>query len=196
MPSKRRRRPVASDRRLRHNRTPAAADFGPAERWQHSGRTLALTETAGLLAARATEEHIIDRLALRGWIDKIQSEAAFKFKLDYQRASLSAHVTGRYAPDAGARDFLAALHERTDFEEAAYRRWRHAVRELGLLLSGVVISVVCHDLAPVPRDLARLQKGLSKLADWYGLGEKKTPAKPVPSDPNASGQNIDQASPR
>jgi hypothetical protein len=123
-------------------------------------------------------------------------EAAFRFKLDYQRAALEARLTGRYNPASGARDFFANIHERSDGEEAAYQRWRNAVRELGIVLSGIVISVVCHDLMPAPRDIPRLQKGLDKLADWYGLPDD--PRSPPSSErkTGASGNNIDQTSAR
>ncbi len=47
--------------------------------------------------------------------------------------------------------------ERNDFEEAAYQRWRNAVRELGFQFSAVVITVACHDLLPTPREIALLQ---------------------------------------
>jgi len=185
---KRRRQPVASDRRFRRSKA-SGPDHGTFERWQHSGRTLELTEQAGVLAARATEEHIIDRLVLRRLLSPSAREAAFKFKLDYQRAALEARLTGRYNPASSARDFFAGIYERSDFEEAAYQRWRNAVRELGIRLAGLVISVVCHDILPRPGDLAQLQKGLEKLVDWYGLPEDETPAAP-------SGKNIDQTAAR
>lgn len=169
MPSRPRRPPVRSDRRFR--KRSAAPDYGPKERWQHSGRVLELTERAGVLAARATEEHIVDILLLRGVIDAPQREAALKFKLDYQRAALSAHVTGSYSLTRHGRDFFRYERERNDLEEAAYQRWRNAIRELGLALSGVMIAVVCHDLSPTPCDIAALQKGLEKLVKWYGLPE-------------------------
>ncbi len=67
------------------------------------------------------------------------------------------------------KDYCYGTHDRNDFEEAAYQRWRNAVRELGLGLSGLVISTVCHDLLPLPRDIDTLRLGLEKLIDWYGL---------------------------
>ncbi|MDX2027684.1 MAG: hypothetical protein SFW62_03510 [Alphaproteobacteria bacterium] len=167
MPSRPRRPPVSSDRRFRKRST--APDYGPKERWQHSGRVLELTERAGVLAARATEEHIVDLLVLRGTLSAPQREAAMKFKLDYQRAGLAAHVTGSYSLTRHGRDFFRYERERSDFEEAAYQRWRNAVRELGLVLSGAVIATVCHDLLPTPRNALALQKGLDLLIDWYGL---------------------------
>jgi hypothetical protein len=88
------------------------------------------------------------------------------------------------------RDFFAA-HERSDVEEAAYQRWRNAVREIGMILADAVISTVCHDRLPTPRNLLRLQEGLKKLADWYGLDETETPASAKTSD-----ENIDQAAAR
>ena len=167
MPSKPRRRPVATDRRFR--KPPQNADYGPPERWQHSGRLLEATEKNGVLAARATEEHILDILVLRGALSKNQSAAAFKLKLDYHRAGLAAHTTGGYNPTRVDVDSFHSRRERNDYEEAAYQRWRNAVRELGLRHSPVVITVACHDLLPTPREIALLQEGLEKLLDWYRL---------------------------
>lgn len=162
-----RRRPVATDRRFRKNRD--ISDYGPAERWQHSGRVLEPTERPGAFAARATEEHVVDILVMRGVLDGVQRAAALKFKLDYQRAGLAAHVTGSYSPIRAAPDNFRVERERSDFEEAAYRRWRNAVRELGLERSDLVISIICHDIFPAVQDLPPLQRGLDKLAVWYGL---------------------------
>jgi hypothetical protein len=82
---------VVADRRFRLPKL-SPADFGLAERWQHSGHTLEPTEEAGIVAARATEEHIVDQLLLRRLIGKNESEAAFKFKLDYHRAGIEARA--------------------------------------------------------------------------------------------------------
>ena len=73
-----RRRPAATDRRFRKPLN--SSDFGPPERWQHSGRLLEQTEKPGHFAARATEEHVVDVLVLRGVLDVQQSAAAFKFE--------------------------------------------------------------------------------------------------------------------
>ena len=94
---KSRRRPVSNDRRFRRNNA-TQADYGTPERWQLSGRAYAPTARAGQLAGRATEEHLIDILVLRGLITPSEREAAFKFKLDYQRAGLAARLSGRYSP--------------------------------------------------------------------------------------------------
>jgi len=167
MPAKSRRRPVATDKRFRkQNRD---CDYGTPERWQHSGRVLQITERAGILAARATEEHVIDVMVLKGLLDKNQSDAAFRLKLDFQRAGLAANTISRYSPQGSKSDFFRGIRERSDAEEAAYQRWRNAVRELGLGLSCAVIATVCHDETPVLADLPLLQKGLDQLCDWYRL---------------------------
>lgn len=167
MVSRTRRAPVSTDKRFR--KAPSGGDHGTAERWQHSGRTLQLTERAGVLAVRATEEHIIDVLALKRLLNEVQIEAGLKFKADYHAAALSAHVTGSYSGMSNARDFLYAEHERSDAQEAAYRRWKNAVRELGTRYGTAVIATLCHDAAPSLRNLSDLQDGLEKLAKWYGL---------------------------
>jgi hypothetical protein len=167
MPVKSRRQPVASDRRFRKQNS--LSDYGTPERWQHTGRILVLTEKAGILAAQATEEHIVDIMVTRGLLTASQSEAAFKFKSDFHRANLGVRVTSRYSPAGSSKDFFRPAPERTDLEEAAYQRWRNAVRELGLGLSNIVITTVCHDKLPMPRNIAMLQEGLEKLVDWYRL---------------------------
>jgi hypothetical protein len=171
MPSRPRRRPVATDKRFR--KQAASADHGPPERWQHSGRVLQLTEKAGILAARATEEHVIDVMVMKGVLDQSQSDAAFRLKLDFQRAGLAASTTSRYSPECGTTDFFLGKRDRSATEEAAYRRWRYAVRELGLGLSCAVIATVCHDETPDEAELPLLQKGLDRLVDWYGLPKTK-----------------------
>jgi hypothetical protein len=188
MPSKPRRPPAATDRRFRR---PAGMvpDHGTAERWQHSGRILEPTGSNGLLAARATEEHVIDRLMMQNRWPARAGAAAMRFKQDYQLAGLAARLSGRYSPASSARDFFSGVHERSDFEEAAYRRWRNAVREMGKLLSDVVITTVCHDMYPAPAELPRLRQGLKKLADWYGMPEESSAATP-------SSQNVEQTSAR
>jgi len=164
-----RRRPVASDRRFRAAHRP---DYGPSERWQHSGRTLELTEQAGVLAARVTEEHVVDSLVLQHIITPVQREAALKFKLDFHRAALAAHVTGSYNRVMIDRTGYRVERERNDLEEAAYQRWRNATRAVGMMLNGTLIAVICQDIAPAPHHLPLLQKGLEKLVKWYGLPEK------------------------
>ena len=165
MPAKTRRRPVSTDKRFKK---PTAADHGTPERWRHSGRTLEITERAGILAARAIEEHVIDTLVLRGLLDRTQSDAAFRLKMDFQRAGLAANTTSRYTADRSS-DNVRKERERSDGEEAAYRRWRGAVREMGLQFSCAVIATVCHDETPKSADVALLQKGLDQLATWYQL---------------------------
>jgi len=162
-----RRSPTSRDKRLK--KIPGGGDHGTAERWQHSGRALELTDRAGILAVRATEEHVLDVLLLRNLIGQIQLDAGLKFKSDYHAASLAAHVTGSYSGSASTRDFFRGEYERSDAQEAAYRRWRMAVTELGKRRSAAVIATVCHDAPPGDRDLALLQSGLEKLAQLYRM---------------------------
>jgi hypothetical protein len=174
MPSHPRRHTVSTDKRLRKNR---GGDTGPRERWQHSGCTFELTDRAGILAARATEEHVLDILGLKLLLTALQIEAGLKFKADYHAAAIAARVTGNYSGIPSAKDFFRAERERTDTEEEAYRRWKEAVREMGLHASPAVISTVCHDETPPARDIPVLQEGLDKLAAWYGMS-KKAPLQP------------------
>lgn len=170
MASRTRRAPVSSDKRFR--KIAGGGDHGTPERWQHSGRALELTDRAGVLAARATEEHILDVLAMRRLLSEIQLEAGLRFKADYHAAALSAHVTGSYSGMSNARDFFRGEYERNDAQEAAYRRWKNAVRELGQRHGAAVIATVCHDAPPLPRDVVTLQEGLEKLVALYRLGKR------------------------
>ena len=172
--------------------TPEEPDHGPRERWQHSRRVFESTEQTGWLAARATEEHIIDVLVLMRRIGKRHSDAAFRLKLDYQRAGLEVRVSGRYSPVSSARDFFANIRERTDYEEAAYQRWRNALRALGAFFSDLVVSTVCHGVPPPSRAVKPLRDGLEKLADWYGMPEEGRANQP----PKNSGKDIDDAAAR
>ena len=167
MASRPRRAPVSTDKRFR--KLTRGGDHGTAERWQHSGRVLEMTERAGILASRATEEHILDVLALRRLLNAVQVEAGLRFKEDYHAAALAAHVTGSYTGMNSARDFFRGEYERTDAQEAAYRRWKNAVKELGARHGSAVVTTLCHDAPPLPCDMPVLQEGLEKLARWYGM---------------------------
>ena len=169
----RRRAPVSTDKRFR-KKNPASllSDFGPKERWQHSGRVLEPTERVGVVAARATECQIIDILVMRRMLDAQQNKAALRFKLDYHRAGLSPHVTGSYTPAIAKTDPFTR-RERNDVEEAAYQRYRLATKILGQRFSGLVVSCFCHDMAPAPVDIPRLRVALELLVDWYGIGDSR-----------------------
>ncbi len=161
------RRMVSTDKRLK--KPCSGSDYGPLERWQHSGRCFEKTDRPGVLAAKATEEHILDVLGLQRVLSATQIEAGLKFKADYHAAAIAAHVTGSYSGMRNARDFFRMEHERSESEEAAYARWKKAVSALGLAYSATVIEVVCHDGAPLLREVSLLQEGLEKLVGWYKL---------------------------
>lgn len=144
------------------------ADHGPTERWQHATRRLEVTEAAGVLAARVLEEHGLDRLHLSGVIDASSRDGGLRLRADYQAAHLEQRITAHYAPSAGAGGGYRP-YERSDAEEAAYRRWRQAVRAVGIMDSKVVLAVCCHDQMPPAASRASLQRGLQQLALFYGL---------------------------
>lgn len=165
-----RRSPVASDKRFRKN--PTGADHGTPERWQHAGRALQATERAGVIAAKVSEEHILDVLVLKNIIDTRCLDAALRFKNDYHMAAIASRVTGSYSGMANMRDFFNAVRERSEGEEAAYRRWRGALAWLSPRQGAVVVATTCHDMPPTSRDIAELQDGLAALAKGYGIGVK------------------------
>ncbi|MBI1274192.1 MAG: hypothetical protein GC131_08955 [Alphaproteobacteria bacterium] len=145
------------------------ADHGPAERWQHSGRAFEYTEHAGVLAARALEENILDRLALSCLITDEQCEAGLRLRADYLGARLEARQIGCYNPARSINNGHDGGYERNEAEEAAYRRWRHAVRAIGIIDSDTIVTVCCHDRAPCAHQLPALLRGLERLLKWYGL---------------------------
>lgn len=174
-----RRQPVESDRRF--NRLSPKADHGTRERWQHSGRMLELTERAGVLAARVLEESVVDILILCRWITQSQHEAAVRFKKDYHLAKMEARLTGSYNPARTMFSHFGPWDERSEAEEAAYQRWRHALRAVGMIHSDLIITVVCHDKMPRQQRAPDVREGLQKLVRWYGLPERRL------------GEDVDQA---
>jgi len=166
-----RREPVSTDRRYRSNRF--LSDYGPEERWRHSGRILEPTERAGVMAARALEEHVLDVLTLRRFISNTQREAALRLKADFRAAGLEVRLIGSYNPARTSFSPFGSWNERTDAEEAAYQRWRNAVRSMGNAYHDTVISVACYDLMPGVEQMTRLNKGLGRLVKWYRLREDK-----------------------
>jgi len=164
-----RREPVATDRRFRTNRIPA--DHGPQERWQHSSRMMEPTEKAGVLAARALEECVLDIFVARGLIAAVHREAALRLRSDYQAAGLTVRVIGSYNPARSSFSPFGAWNERTEKEEAAYQRWRNAVRAIGIQFSDAVMTVACHDRMPGEQGMRDMKAGLAKLVKWYRMGE-------------------------
>jgi len=156
----------------RHKTRRVNADHGPEERWQHSGRRLEITERAGVMAARAMEENIIDILALRRVISDVQREAALRFKLDFYVAGMEIRLAGSYNPAHVKLSPVGPWDERNEIEEAAYQRWRNAVRALGLKYSDAVITVACYEKLPKMERMSRLVKGLEILVEWYGMKNK------------------------
>jgi len=43
---------------------------------------------------------------------------------------------------------------------------------MGLEMSAAVISTVCYDAPPKPREIPLLQSGLERLAAWYKMGKQ------------------------
>jgi hypothetical protein len=148
---------------------PHRPEHGTAERWQHGARVLELTEQAGVLTARVLAEHGLDRLVLAGQLAPLAGVAGMRLRADYQAAHLATRVIASYSATRGVRQGGYTEYERSDAEEAAYRRWREAVRAVGIIDSGVVLAACCEDRLPVPTALPALQRGLARLIRWYRL---------------------------
>ena len=161
-------------------------DYGPPERWQHSGRVFEQTKESDFFTARATEEHIVDILVLMRILTYHQSAAAFRLKLDFQLAGLEAAITAPYNPISAEIDEGYEVPERSPYQEAAYQRWRNALRMLGSELSDPVLATVCLDHTPMPGKVPLLQRGLDRLVDWYHLAKKETARKAANANTKAS----------
>lgn len=146
----------------------SAPDYGPRERWQHAGRALLPTEHAGVLAARALEECALDTLHLGGVIDALALEAGLRLKKDFHGAGMEAHVAGSYNPARVSYSPFAGYDERDDEEEAAYQRWRHAMRAMGRCGDSVA-AVACYEQWPDVLQAMELKRGLALLIKWYRL---------------------------
>jgi len=167
MTKKRRRAPVSSDKRFKR----VVPDSGPVQRWQHSGRVFEPTENAGIVVARATEEHVLDRLHVLGILNAQCREAGLKWQQDYVLARMEDRVTASYASTRGGGMDPETRLLRSDAQEAAYKRWRAALMALSLAERDVALHVACIGFAPALNHLARLKTALQKLASHYGLAK-------------------------
>lgn len=153
----------------------ATSDFGPPERWQHSGRVVEPTEEAGVFRVRATEECVLDYLALHGVLNRAECIAGLHLKRDFLDAGLAAQIVAKYDRCYTFLTVEAALRERTVQQEAAYQRWRSAIKSLkNNLIVNALISVVCCDEMPREEHHAFIKLGLTRLEIYY---EKLTPVR-------------------
>lgn len=161
-----RRSPVSRDKRFKQRN---ASDYGTAERWQHSGRTLEYTDTAGVFAVRVSEPHLLDELVVMKLIDEAARDAGLKLHHDYHMAGIEARVTASYTTTRGSKADAEARLCRNDMQEAAYQRWRNALRAITIAQRDIVIHVACLGHAPSMMQLMNLKEGLVQLARFYGL---------------------------
>jgi hypothetical protein len=166
MARKVRRSPVSRDKRFKQR---SSSDFGSNERWQHSGRTLEYTETAGVFAVKASETHILDTLVLMKMIEEVGREAGLKLHHDYHLANIESRLTANYASVRSTPADAESRLMRSDMQEVAYQRWRSAVGALDAPCRDSVIHVTCVGCAPSLMQLNLLRKGLMQLAKYYGL---------------------------
>jgi len=146
------------------------ADEGTAERWQHSRRALVATERAGIFAMRAEEECALDRWLHAGAISESEHEAGIKLRSDYYhgRVSLMAQRTydGVRAPTPGA-NWHSPAERRSAEADASYKRWRSAIRAVGLRTSPLLIAVCCEDGALAWPRRGELRHALQQLERHY-----------------------------
>lgn len=146
------------------------ADLGTAERWQHSRREMVLTERAGILAARALEECALDRWLAAGAITGDEHEAGLRLRTDYLKGQITLRASRVYdgvrAPSPGA-SWTSPAERRDGASEAAYRRWREAVRSVGQRASLILIAVCCEDGVIAWPQRAELRGALQTLMRHY-----------------------------
>jgi hypothetical protein len=164
MPRKYRPR-VASDRRFRKR---PAADSGPPERWQHSDRAIEFTEDAGIFAVRSLQQHVLDRLLALRLISDMGLEAGLKLHRDYHIARVEEAITMSFSAVRIHSGDPQRRLERSDVEEAAYRRWRLALKKISPDLRDAVIHTACVGCWPSLEQLGKLRDGLNRLAKYYG----------------------------
>jgi hypothetical protein len=161
------RYPVSTDKRFKRR----VAESGTAERWQHSGRVFEYTENAGVFVARATEEHVLDRLFLLKIIDEKAHEAGLRLHQDYCVARIEARATAHYESVGGNAPDPEKRLERSEMQEAAYRRWRRALSVFKAVEQDALIHVACAGCFPTLTQAARLAPALQKLARFYGIAK-------------------------
>ena len=175
--------------------TARLSDFGPAERWQHSGRVLEPTETAGVFRVRATGACALDVLVAGGVITKDERAAALRLKRDFVAAGLAPHIIGHY--DSGFTFFTVDLarYQRSDKQEAAYTSWRDAIKSLHAMIANVMVSVVCCDETPRAEQQPHLRIGMKRLLEYYRRAElndnvNKAAARQIGRGSHATGRRL------
>ncbi len=164
------RRYVTSQRRRTTH--PDTADHGPEERWQHGNRILVATETAGLLAARATTECGLDHWLEAGAITPGEHAAGLRLRQDYQRGQVPQRTCRIYnsthsLPAGGS--WLSPAERRSPQAERAYRDWREALRAVGARASSLLVTVCCEDAALPWSHRLTLRTALHTLQQHYRI---------------------------
>lgn len=146
------------------------ADHGTAERWQHSRRELVLTAQSGLYAVRATEECALDRWLAAGAISAEEHKAGLSLRSDYHHGRVAITAQPQYdgvrAPSPGA-SWQSPGERRSELAEAAYQRWRNAIRAVGMRCSPLLIAVCCEDGALAWPRRSELRQALQSLQRHY-----------------------------
>jgi hypothetical protein len=169
MPKKPRRAPVSRDKRFKkQSLTP---DSGPPERWQHSPRSIEFTDAAGIFAARAVHEHVLDRLVSRKFLSGAEREAGMKLHEAYHNAKIEQKISANLEPVRVSSHDPHKRYERTPKQEASYHSWRAALRFCHPAVRDTLIHVACVGCWPSIEQLARLKEGLQQLMRHYGLKE-------------------------
>jgi hypothetical protein len=152
--------------RARQKRRPGAdqlaADHGTAERRQHGEMLDRATDIPGVVGKRVKHECRLDWYLDKASIIDRQHEAGIRLRRDWAIATSAPRMTVRYALRIEGRDSF------TELQLAARRRIARALQSLATEARSVLIDVCCFDEWASGR-LPRLRKGLTQLADHYGL---------------------------
>lgn len=117
-----------------------------------------------------SEENGLDRALAARQIDAAMHEAGLILRADYHAAHVEQRIIASYNATRVSRVGGYCEPERSDAEERAYQRWRHAMQAVGLVEGRVLLSACCQEQMPqTPAGWHYLRRGLVQLVRYYGL---------------------------
>jgi hypothetical protein len=125
------------------------------------------TARAGICVVRDADESVLDVFVARGLLEPEERDAGLELRRDYEKAKLRHSVVSSYSSVRSPYNPYGSSSDRTDEEEAAYKRWREALRFAGSVCSNVLVTVACDDMYPIDDQKKFLKHGLRSLVKWY-----------------------------
>lgn len=129
----------------------------------------AQTDIPGVVRVEARKYSVLDRYEARGEITSRQHMAGERLHEDWVKAGRQPPVIGAYREMIGRGSVAGNAESISDFKAIAFSRFLRAMAAVGPVASAE-IKAVCLWNEPVGRiGLEILRRGLTVLADWYGL---------------------------